>query len=338
MPKAFPHISNIHRIQPSYSPVDKIRLHASERVSPYEAEVYNTFLDKISEQDIRLYPDVEQGYEALSRVCNVKRKHLNLYDGSSTGIRHIFQVFGNGKIISADPSFPMYKVYADILGLEYVSCEYNDFDFPYEDILNSIDDNTAIVILSNPSTPFGYDLNDDYVRQIWMKCVCHDCLLVMDEAYIEFSSNQSYECLARMNKNIIVLRTLSKAFGSAGVRIGYSISHESNKLLLDKVRNLNDISSFAIKWIETIDEHYSSFQEYIQLVKANRDGIQYELCNNGYKFIVSNSNFVNVKELELSDEFLYKYFEYNGRTMTRFSIPAVTNDYSLLMEKIRKKI
>ena len=79
------------------------------------------------------------------------------------------------------------------------------------------------------------------------------------------------------------------------------------------------------------------FQEYIRTVTANRDEIQYELRNNGYTFIASDSNFINVEGLQLSDGFLYKYFEYNGRKMFRFSIPTKTTNYLLLMKTIRER-
>jgi histidinol-phosphate aminotransferase len=337
MPKVFPHIPNITRINTLYSPIDKIRLHASERSMPFENEIMDCFLSKIKETDVRYYPNMNNGYVTLSKIAHINEQYLTMYDGSSTGIRHIFQAFGNGNIVSAEPSFPMYKVYADILGLNYISCEYDGFEFPYQSILDNINEDTAIVLLSNPSTPFGYNLDDNYVRDIWLKCAKNDCLLLIDEAYIDFSNNQSYECLARQNNNLIVLRTLSKGFGSAGMRIGYSVSSKSNNEILRKVSNLNDISSIAIKWLETVDECYSYFRNYIQIVKANRDGIMYELCNNGYKFIVSDSNFINVEELQLSDIFVYKYYEYNGKNIARFSIPAVINDYSLLLKDIRER-
>lgn len=336
MPKIFPHIQNIQRVNTLYSPTDRIRLHASERSLPYEGEVMECFMRKINETDIRFYPDIDKGYVALTNITAINPSYLTMYDGSSTGIRHIFQAFGNGKIISAEPSFPMYKVYADILGIEYVSCQYNGLYFPYEDMLNRIDDDTAIVVLSNPSTPFGYNLDDDYVREIWLKCAKHDCLLLIDEAYIDFSDNQSYECLARMNSNLIVLRTLSKGFGSAGMRIGYSISSKANNEILRKVRNLNDISSLSIKWLETIDECYSYFQNYIQTVKANRYSIMNELCRQRHHFIMTDSNFINVRELNLSDSFVYKKFEYNNEMWTRFSIPTSYNDYRVIMEEIVK--
>lgn len=291
---------------------------------------------KINETDMRYYPNIDKGYDALANITNIKEPYLTMYDGSSTGIRHIFQAFGNGNIVSAEPSFPMYKVYADILGLEYVACNYDGLHFPYQSILDNITDETAIVVLSNPSTPFGYNLNDDYVREIWLKCVKHDCLLLIDEAYIDFSDNESYECLARHNNNLIVLRTLSKGFGSAGMRIGYSVSSKANNEILQKVRNLNDISSMAIKWLETIDECYSHFQHYIHSVKANRDSIMNELCRQEYVFIMTDSNFINVRDLKLSDAFVCKYFEHDNHSWTRFSIPTVDFDYSLLLGDTKK--
>ena len=105
-------------------------------------------------------------------------------------------------------------------------------------------------------------------------------------------------------------------------------------MLLRKVRNMNDISSFGIKWMETIIEYRNNFEMYIQEVKANRDALQYALCDNGYTFVVSNSNFINVENFKLSEEFIYKDFNYDGKNYCRFSIPASDNEHRLLMQNI----
>lgn len=336
MPKIFPHIQNIHRVNTLYSPTDRIRLHASERDSKYSDYIWNAFLETISESDIRLYPNTDTGYDTLSRITNYSRNNLNLFDGSSTGIRHIFQVFGNGKIISADPSFPMYRVYADMLDIEYCGIPYDGFRFPYEKMISSIDENTAIVIVSNPSTPYGYLLNDDFIRDILSKCEEFDCLLVIDEAYIDFSDSVSYNNLATTNENLIVLKTLSKGFGSAGLRIGYSVSSCDNANLLRNVRNLNEISSISIKWLETIDANYSYFIDYCNMIKTHRDIIINELKKKEYAFILTDSNFINVRDLTLSEDIICKYFSQDGCNLVRFSIPADENNMKKLLRDIRR--
>ena len=127
----------------------------------------------------------------------------------------------------------MYKVYSDMLNYEYVGVKYKDLLFPEQDFLNSITED-SVVVLSNPNTPIAHNISLNFIRKILDKKVP----TLIDEAYIEFSDMPSCAHLIKDFPNLYVTRTFSKALGSAGVRAGVLLSNKDN---IEKVTQYRDI-------------------------------------------------------------------------------------------------
>ena len=326
MPKINAHILHVSRVTPPYSESTKIRLHASERDDPYSKEVWDDYISRISPKDIMYYPNIDDAYNILEKFTGISKSNLTLYDGSSNGIRNIFSVFvqPDSKVISTNPSFPMYKIYAELSQAEYVGVEYTDDCFPEEQFISAIDETTSVVIISNPSSPIGDTIENDAMKSIIDKCSYYGALLVIDEAYIEFSNAMSYAHYATKHDNVIVLRTFSKACGSAGARIGYSVSTEQHCDLLNRVRSMNEISSMSIKWMETLCDHKDSIDSYVSAVKQHREMLQFQYNVHGRSVICSQTNFIHVSGLILPDEYVYKVCKmpWSDVEYTRISIPA----------------
>ena len=335
MPKINAHILHVSRTTPPYSDSNKIRLHASERDDPYTKEVWDDYLSRVSPMDIMYYPNVDEAYNTLEKFTGIPKSNLTMYDGSSNGIRNIFSVFvqPNSKVISTNPSFPMYKIYAELSQATYVGVNYIEEYFPEEPLISAIDEDTSVVIISNPSSPIGDSIPDDVMKSIIDKCSYYGALVVIDEAYIEFSNATSYANYAAKHDNVIVLRTFSKACGSAGARIGYSVSTSQNCDLLDRVRSMNEISGMSVKWMETLCDHKNSITSYITSVKQNREMLQLQYNVQGRSVICSQTNFIHVSDLTLPDEFVYKICKmpWSDIEYSRISIPANQNTIRKLM-------
>ena len=336
MPKINAHILHVSRTTPPYSDSNKIRLHASERDDPYTKEVWNDYLNRVSPTDIMYYPNVDEAYNTLEKFTGISKSNLTLYDGSSNGIRNIFSVFvqPNSNVISTNPSFPMYKIYSELSQANYVGVPYTDDFFPEEQFLTEINEDTSVVIISNPSSPIGDVVPTDVIKSIIDKCSYYGALVVIDEAYIEFSDATSYASYATKHDNVIVLRTFSKACGSAGARIGYSVSTTQNCELLDRVRSMNEISGMSVRWMETLCDHKDSVSSYVSAVKQNRGMLQFQYNMRGRSVICSQTNFIHVSQLILPDEFVYKICKmpWSDLEYTRISIPANPDTIGKLLE------
>ncbi len=335
MPKMNNHLLSVSRTCPPYADPNKIRLHASERDYPYSDMIWNDFVGRLSAKDIMYYPNIDSAYDVLSSFCGISKTHLTLFDGSSNGIRNLFSIFvtPKSKVVTTNPSFPMYRVYADMYQAECVMVDYTTDTFPMEDMLSSIDENTSVVIVSNPSSPVGDVISHDDIVALASKCHDNNALLVIDEAYIEFSDTMTMASYAMKHEHMIVLRTFSKAFGSAGARIGYAISTELNAYYFSLVRSMNEISGCSVKWMETLCDHKPELQSYIDAVVKNRQLIQTQNIIRGRSVICSQTNFIHVSNLVLPYDFVYRTFTmpWSDIQYSRISIPANTNTVDRLL-------
>lgn len=335
MPKINQHLLTVSRATPPYADPNKIRLHASERDYPYSDIIWNDFLRRIQPTDIMYYPNIDSAYDVLEQFCDIPKKYLTLFDGSSNGIRNLFSVFVTpaSTVITTNPSFPMYKVYADIYRAECKMIDYTTDKFPVDEMISAIDENTSVVIISNPSSPVGDAISYDDVIKIANKCYDNDALLIVDEAYIEFSNARTMASYAMSADHLIVLRTFSKAFGSAGARIGYAVANKTNTHHLSLVRSMNEISGCSVKWMETLCDHKIDAKIYIESVIKNRNLIQTQNNIRGRSVICSETNFIHVSDLVLPYDFTYKTttMPWSDKVYARISIPANINTVDRLL-------
>ena len=166
---------------------------------------------------------------ALAGHHQVSSWNIVISNGSDELIDLIMRVKGTpfyNNVVICDPSFSIYRMQAKINSLETRKVPLNqDFSFPFEGILQQIDEQTSLVFLTNPDNPSGHAVYKDTLMQFSQKLPEH-CLLIVDEAYIDFAENQEdYTLLGNFSQtnNIAILRTFSKMFGLAGLRLGYGI-------------------------------------------------------------------------------------------------------------------
>lgn len=331
-------LSNVERTKYKYSSLDQLRLHASERDLNFNKELWDCFIKSILQEDVRLYPNVDKAYDLVSMITNFNKESLTLAEGSDRILKNIFECFSipETTVVSTNPCFPMYKVYANLTGSNFLGVNYSNNQFPFEEFLKSITDKTSMVIISNPSSPVGDSLTKSQIVDIAERCKIHNCVLVVDEAYIEFSDIDSASSLIDLY-NVIVVRTFSKSQGSAGFRLGYSVSNSLIKSYLSKVSSMNEVNGLSIKWIEALLQHDDS-PRYIELVKNNRAVFLSVLDSLGIKYIDSKTNYVNVfGKLQLQGITVKHYqMPSDNQIYTRISIPADIDNFKRLIEEVKK--
>nr|XP_061801938.1 histidinol-phosphate aminotransferase-like [Nerophis lumbriciformis] len=175
----------------------------------------------------------------MARFYRVDQAQLLLTRGSDEGIDLLVRAFcraGRDAVIECPPCFGMYRVAAGIQGAKVVSVPLlaPSFDVDADTLLRSVDERCKLVFLTSPNNPTG----NSVARQVLLDLVealSRKAVVVVDEAYIEFSEQRSLAELVSESDNLVVLRTLSKAFALAGARCGALIAHQSVVELLRRI-------------------------------------------------------------------------------------------------------
>lgn len=310
----------------------EIKLDANE--SPYDmpdvikADVAGIFNDKTS---INLYPDTDSNElrEALASKWGLDKGMFVVGNGSDQIIQILTNTFiGKGdKVVCPSPSFSMYGLSAEINGAEtviYKMKEENDFAFDANEFIElCLQTKPKVIYICNPNNPTGGFIPVETIRKVIE--ACQNSIVVVDEAYNEFV-NASCVGLLKEFKNLVILRTFSKAFGLAGVRCGYSIASPEISGFFNRVRppyNLNSLTqrvcTITLKYQDLIDE-------YIGKINADRDLLYGSLLKvNGIKVLKTYANFFLIK-VNNSQEVFQKLLE-DGILVRNYGSSSTLKDY-----------
>jgi histidinol-phosphate aminotransferase len=213
--------TNIRMLKPYRSARDDYKsgmlLDANE--NPYDPEIRQA-------RSLNRYPDPHytELREKLAALKGVKPDQVFLGNGSDEAIDLVIRMFcepGRDRILITPPTYGMYKVCADINGVETLSSPLRpDFSLPVKQVLEDAS-GARVIFLCSPNNPSGNALSKDDIRTVLRQ---FPGLVVVDEAYIDFSSDEGMLPLLNENPNLIVLQTLSKAWGLAGIRLGMAFS------------------------------------------------------------------------------------------------------------------
>ncbi|RSL33453.1 histidinol-phosphate transaminase [Salibacterium salarium] len=266
--------------------------------NPYGASPSVQVAIKEMAEQPQIYPD---GYAsdiraAVARHLNVLPSQLIFGAGSDEVILMLCRAFltPDTNTVMASPTFSQYKHNAVIEGAEIREVPLKNGEHDLSAMLDQIDENTRIVWVCNPNNPSGtYTTQEEF--EAFIKQVPEDVLVVSDEAYIEYVTAEDFpNTLSQLEKypNLMVLRTFSKAYGLASLRIGYGVASEDLISMLDPVRppfNTTTMAQYAAK--AALDD-----QEYIEDCRQrNRKGLdEFErFCEErGFTYLPSQTNFL----------------------------------------------
>lgn len=200
------------------------------------------------ENGVNRYPDPQQRSlkAVLASKQDVNINQILLGNGSDEVLDLIFRAFcepNRDNIITMPPTYGMYKVLSGINSVENREILLQDnFQPDLSAVKNAIDDHTKIIFICSPNNPSGNSINSEIIDEL---LDIFKGLIVIDEAYIDFSSNQSW--LTKLDKypNLVVTQTLSKAYGMAGVRLGICYASKEIISVLNKIKppyNINELT------------------------------------------------------------------------------------------------
>jgi histidinol-phosphate aminotransferase len=201
-------------------------------------------------QDINRYPDPQCFYlkRKLARVLNLEPSNLVLGNGSDELIDIIIKTFVEADefIITADITFLEYEIIAQVNERRIVKVPLRYFKYDLGSIKRKIDKKTKLIFIANPNNPTGTYLTK-YEIEEFMSGLPDNVLLVMDEAYDTFIDVDDFPNSLKYikNKNVIVLKTFSKAYGLAGLRIGYAVASPDFTSYMERVRQPFNVNLLA---------------------------------------------------------------------------------------------
>jgi histidinol-phosphate aminotransferase len=263
--------------------------------------------------NISRYPDGACYYlkKALSNFFSLKEDNFVLGNGSDELIDIIIKTFlkDGEEVLSANTTFLEYEIITKVNNGIFKSVPLVNFKYDLDSIKNKITKNTKIIFIANPNNPTGTYINEKESVK-FLKGIPKNIVVVFDEAYFEFVDEKDYfNSLKWINKyNIIVLRTFSKAYGLAGLRLGFSISNPVFAQFMNQVRQPFNINYLAqIGGVAALKD--KAFLERIkQLIWKEKRFIYNNLDELKINYIPSAANFIliNIKDngLKLTKEML----------------------------------
>ena len=333
---------NIEAYKPGKSKINKfkkvIKLSANESalgMSPKAKKIIsnkNLILDK--------YPDGKSQNlrKAISKAYKCNLDKIICGAGSDEVIQMICQLFLNPKdeVVIPEYSFLMYRIYSKIVGAKVVFAKENNFKVSVKEILKKITKKTKIVFIANPNNPTGTYLTKKEVTDLRKK-LDKKILLVIDDAYAEYMKNKDYSSgldLFKNKDNVFILRTFSKMFGLASLRVGWGYGSKKIVDALNVIKppfNINGIAQLAAaESLKDKEFIYKSVKHNLFYARNIKKFLEtYNIYSNS---VTANFLLLNFEKCKYSANYLYEKLKNKG------IILRTTEDGYYIMNKLRLTI
>jgi len=264
------------------------------------AEIWLDANENPFETGMNRYPDPRQNKlkEAVARVKQLPKNNVFIGNGSDEVLDLLFRAFCEPRIdnvIISPPTFGIFEVLAEINDVAIKKAPLNeDFSLNIERVLQQIDEHTKMIILCSPNNPTGNTLDEQAIEKLMELA---SPLVVIDEAYIDFSKSKGFVNKLDHYPGLVVVQTLSKAWGMAGLRLGLGLASTEIVQILDSIKPPYNINSYSqLQAIKQIDNKIDTEQQ-IASILAEREKIRkaLEQLPGVIKVFPSDTNFLLVE-------------------------------------------
>ncbi len=287
-------IKDLYRVKFHEERGGALRLDMNENPEGLPKEIFDKTISKLSSEYIAKYPEKDRLMKMLAYHNNIAYENISVTAGSDEAMRLIFQCFGEQgkKLLTVMPTFEMYDVYANMFGMRHEIVDYQkDYTINATQILDAIDQETGLIILVNPNSPIGYTYNEKDVRAVVERGKSVGAIVVIDEAYHYFYDS-TFMPLIKEYDNLLILRTFSKLFSMAGLRIGY-VSGETKLIeYIEKAESTFNVNIVAILFAMEVINDQKLITRLIQKEKEGRIWITEKLNEADYKTVSMEGNYV----------------------------------------------
>ena len=226
------------------------------------------------------YPDPRQTAlkEKISKIKGVPANQIMLGNGSDEPIDLIYRIFcepGVDNVVAIEPTYGMYGVCADVNNVEYRRIQLDEkFDINGRNTITAVDEHTKVMWFCSPNNPTGNVLTRNKMA---FMCYNFPGIVVIDEAYVDFSSQESWLKTLNQFPNLIVLQTFSKAWGMASVRCGMAFASPAIIELFNKVKYPYNINLLTQQFVSERLDHIDDMKAQVQEILAERSRMAEEL-------------------------------------------------------------
>ena len=246
---------------------------ARNEYSGHKAHVFLDANENPYNKPYNRYPDpLQTDLKArIAKIKGVDASRIFLGNGSDEAIDLVYRVFcepGSDNVVAIEPTYGMYKVCADINNVEYRRVLLDDhYQLSAAKLLAACDENTKVVWLCSPNNPTGNNLDRSEIETVVKET---QCIVVIDEAYADFSENRSFRKDLALYPNLIVLNTFSKAWGCAALRLGMAFASAEIIGLFNKVKYPYNINLLTQEQADKILDRRFEVEDWVRLLLQER--------------------------------------------------------------------
>jgi histidinol-phosphate aminotransferase len=276
---------------PAEGRAGKIRLDFNENTSGCGPAVLRA-LAKLTPQQFGMYPEYQKSTARIAKHLGVGPEELLLTNGGDDALRVFFDTFVEPKshILICEPTFPMYRYWAEIAGARVQVCRYDrEMRFPLAEVLPALRKKPRVFFLANPNNPTGTLVSPPALQKVLR--AARETVVVLDEAYAEFSGFSSLPWIRR-HPNLFIARTFSKAAGLAALRLGAVIAAKNSLEPVRRAMPPFPVNLAAMVAAEAALREGKTIRRYVGNVRRLREWLAGELEHLGAITYRSAGNFL----------------------------------------------
>ena len=320
----------------------KIKLNANENSYGLPEEMIEEILGKAKNLEYSRYPNANSTKlsEIVSSFWGLTRNNIVIGNGSDELIDYLIKAFSEKgrRIITTAPSFAMYKIYSLINGSTFVQIplSQSDFSLNADQILEEAKkEDSSMVFIVYPNAPTGNYFSEDKIIKIIEES---GCLVVVDEAYYEFGE-KTFVPLISQYDNLVILRTFSKAYSLASLRVGYLLSNPEIINEVRKVKNPFNVNTFSQLAAQLVFENKGILKDYIMKIIEERERLTSRINRlTPFKAHPSKTNFILVEAGSKENiDLVYNHLLKQGILVQQVSDPIFSTSRYFLRITVGKK-
>lgn len=274
-------------------------------------------LKNITPDDIRLYPAYGELIRKIAQSNSIDTAMILPTNGADEAINYLFDTFVNhyDTVVTVKPSFSMPKVYAKGVGCIYNEIKYDkQWEFPLEKVMDAAADKPKMIILTTPNNPTGEAIEKSTIIKIIE--AFPDSVVMIDETYASYCDGFNTE-LALKYENVAIVRSMSKDFGLAGLRLGYIISNAQNINYIKRIISPYSVNVMAAKAGVAALSDVASFELVKDKIEKSKIILREGLRPFVKQFFKTDANFL-LADFGEKTEFIYKKLLNAGILVKRF--------------------
>ena len=298
------YVKSTVRVFPPQGRYGKLRYDMNENPEGLPKDFVEEVKKEITPEFLSIYPEPDRFLTKYAKFVGVGLDNVMCTNGSDMAIRYLLETFASpGKeVVTVAPSFEMYWVNCNILGLKHVPVQYkDDLTIDVGKIVEAITPNTSVVVLLNPNNPVGNVYNEEELESVVAKADEVGAVVIIDEAYHYFYDKTFIRYAVEKN-NVVLLRTFSKLMSLAACRLGVVVSCPELIHYVKNARLTFDANAIALLFAERLIDRPEIVDELIQVEKDGKAYVLDELTKRGYWCRDCKGNFIFIKPNQPAQE------------------------------------